>query len=149
MWISLFAVGITASLLLVCAALMMQEAETAMASAGSLPVAACGTFSLAGGTLERVSPAQNPRCIAPQEFGRDVQRLQNMADMMARLGLRADAQVTGVVAMKDAYRACQACAADGVCRDWLARADKSLTSAPAFCPNAARFAAARQLARIS
>jgi hypothetical protein len=45
--------------------------------------------------------------------------------------------------LSSAIRTCQFCNADEVCRDWLARAPKSLAKAPAFCPNATLFAQAR------
>lgn len=42
-----------------------------------------------------------------------------------------------------AIRTCQACGAGQVCHDWLQRAPERVARAPAFCPNADRFAQAK------
>jgi Family of unknown function (DUF6455) len=72
------------------------------------------------------------------ETSRMANSLANMADMMNRLGLANEGREQMTLAA--AVRACEHCAADGVCRDWLHRAGATLSAAPAFCPNAARFA---------
>src|SRR5262245_7795490 len=71
-----------------------------------------------------------------------IRRMENMTDMLDRLGLastacsgRGSAPVFG-----SAVRVCESCAAGDVCHDWLARAAKTLYRAPEFCPNADRFA---------
>jgi hypothetical protein len=73
-------------------------------------------------------------------------RAHNMCEMMERLGL--DARITTDDArdawLSGAVRACQACDVDILCRDWLARAPKCIEGAPAFCPNAERFALLRE-----
>lgn len=72
-------------------------------------------------------------------FDRAVCRLQNMSEMMDRLGLgtrtRAQEDLNRLI-----FRACQVCSADEVCRDWLSRAPNCIGRAPAFCPNTEYFA---------
>ena len=73
-------------------------------------------------------------------------RLGNMSAMMERLGVDSIDlcwQDKGLV-LAAAIRACQACSNGEVCRDWLIRASASLLRAPAFCPNAPRFAQAKE-----
>ena len=71
-----------------------------------------------------------------------IRRMENMSDMLDRLGLaraacsgRDSAPVFG-----SAVRVCKSCAAGDVCHDWPARAANTLYRAPEFCPNADRFA---------
>jgi hypothetical protein len=78
-------------------------------------------------------------------FDKAERRLRNMADMMDRLGFDEGVLARSDLNVSSAYRACQSCSADEVCHDWLTRAPKSLKSAPAFCPNAKRFAQAKQM----
>jgi hypothetical protein len=73
-------------------------------------------------------------------------RLGNLSAMMERLEVDlVDLcwQDKGLV-LSSVIRACQACPNGEVCRDWLLRASSSLLQAPAFCPNAQRFAQAKQ-----
>lgn len=65
----------------------------------------------------------------------------NMAAMTGRLGLDTvpAAWPTGVSQLALAINTCQHCDAFDVCNDWLARAPRSISTAPAFCPNAAEF----------
>jgi hypothetical protein len=93
----------------------------------------------------KVSAEPNATSLGHQENTSEVsnsadRRLPNMSEMMAQLGLDAQDLNVGSV-----LRACQSCRADEVCHDWLARAPKSLKQAPSFCPNANRFAHARQM----
>src|SRR5262249_28111104 len=71
-------------------------------------------------------------------FDKTDRRARNMSEMMDRLGLDTDALACRRLGLdlSSAIRTCQFCNADEVCRDWLARAPKSLAKAPAFCPNA-------------
>lgn len=77
-------------------------------------------------------------------FDAAVRRMCNMADMMDRLGFDEGVLARNDLNVSSAYRACQSCSADEVCHDWLTQAPKSLKHAPAFCPNANRFAQAKQ-----
>ncbi len=70
-------------------------------------------------------------------------RLWNMYEMMDRLGLNTGALGRKRPDLSLAIGTCQFCPADEICHDWLARADKSLGKAPAFCPNANIFERAR------
>jgi hypothetical protein len=65
----------------------------------------------------------------------------NMAAMTGKLGLSTvpAAWPTGVPHLALAINTCQHCEAFDVCNDWLARAPEAITTAPAFCPNAAEF----------
>ena len=76
---------------------------------------------------------------------RAVRRLRNMSEMMDRLGIDTDALAQAEISFTSVHRACQFCSADEVCHDWLMRTSRSLKRAPAFCPNAKRFAHAKQL----
>jgi Family of unknown function (DUF6455) len=69
-------------------------------------------------------------------------RMDNMSDMMNRLGLDpiAAGRPCGGAVLGSAVRVCEACPADEVCHDWLTRAAATLYKAPPFCPNADRFA---------
>ena len=71
-----------------------------------------------------------------------VRRMENLSDMMRRLGLDpivAGRQCDGAV-LGSAVRICEGCPVGEVCHDWLARAAVTLYRAPAFCPNQDRFA---------
>jgi hypothetical protein len=48
--------------------------------------------------------------------------------------------------LRFAIDTCQSCDADQVCLNWLVRAPGWLDKAPAFCPNAERFARMREMA---
>jgi hypothetical protein len=68
-------------------------------------------------------------------------KIANMSTMLSRLGIDP-AMAAGLEfgsLFASAIRACQACPAGEVCRDWLARGEGRLERAPAFCPNAQRF----------
>ena len=69
-------------------------------------------------------------------------RMENMSELVKRLGLdplTASRRCGGSV-FGSAVRVCGACPAAETCHDWLARAAATLYKAPAFCPNADRFA---------
>ena len=69
-------------------------------------------------------------------------RMENMSELVTRLGLdplTASRRCGGSV-FGSAVRVCEACPATQTCHDWLARAAATLYKAPAFCPNADRFA---------
>jgi hypothetical protein len=70
------------------------------------------------------------------------QRIENMLEMMQRLGIEPvpPPRGAGERALACAVRACEACTNGLVCRDWLVRAAPTLRKAPLFCPNADRFA---------
>lgn len=74
-----------------------------------------------------------------------VRRIENMSDMMNRLGfdslagLRSPSRAT----LGSAVSVCESCPAGDVCHDWLLRAAKTLCKVPPFCPNAERFAQLR------
>jgi hypothetical protein len=62
--------------------------------------------------------------------------------MINRLGLDpvVAARHCGGAVLGSAVRVCEDCPAGDACHDWLERAAASLYAAPAFCPNADRFA---------
>jgi Family of unknown function (DUF6455) len=68
--------------------------------------------------------------------------MENMSELVQRLGLdrRTASRPCGGAIFASAVRVCEACPATDVCHDWLSRAAASLYKAPAFCPNADRFA---------
>jgi len=70
------------------------------------------------------------------------QRLENMLDMLKRLGIKPmpSNQVAAERVLASAVHVCEACANGEICRDWLLRAAPTLYKAPPFCPNADRFA---------
>jgi|SRR5512132_368781 hypothetical protein len=69
------------------------------------------------------------------------QRLENMSDMMNRLGLGPQpGEPKDAIVVASAVRTCENCPSGSLCRDWLTRAAATLYQAPAFCPNADRFA---------
>jgi hypothetical protein len=70
------------------------------------------------------------------------QRLENMLDMMRRLGIKPalSNQAAAERVLASAVRVCEACPNGEICRDWLLRAAPTLYKAPPFCPNADRFA---------
>jgi hypothetical protein len=78
-------------------------------------------------------------------FDKADRRLRNMAIMIDRLGFNADALERGPLGaeLNSAIRTCQACAAEEMCLEWLARAPMAIGNAPAFCPNKELFARAR------
>ena len=70
------------------------------------------------------------------------QQIQNMSEMMRRLGLDPAevVQHRRGLDFTAAIRACEICPRGDVCHDWLVRAAHRLGAPPAFCPNAERFA---------
>ncbi len=66
-------------------------------------------------------------------------RMENMGDMMNRLGLDPTARECAGT-FGSAVRICEACPAGEVCHEWLTRAAATLYKAPSFCPNEDRFA---------
>jgi hypothetical protein len=79
-------------------------------------------------------------------FDRALCRLQNMSEMMSRLGLDTGALARDDFNIRSVFNACQSCRADEVCRDWLSRGPKSVDRAPAFCVNTEHFARTMQAA---
>jgi hypothetical protein len=69
-------------------------------------------------------------------------RVENMSEMMRRLGLDAadPRRNGGATVLATAAEVCEACRVGNECRDWLKRAAATLCKAPGFCPNAERFA---------
>lgn len=82
----------------------------------------------------------------PKEQKTHTSPARNIAVMSDRLDLPtvAAAWPTGVSQLALAVAACQRCDADEVCTDWLARAPAKIATPPAFCPNAATLARAKQ-----
>ena len=80
----------------------------------------------------------------PSTFGRSLCRLQNLSQMLDRLGWYTCDEKA--VSIGPIFTAFQTCAAEEVCHDWLLRADKSFEQAPAFCLNAERFVSASRAA---
>lgn len=77
-----------------------------------------------------------------EEYDRPFPRL---GEMMERLALDPVAALQSEpAALGAAIQRCQACPADSICGDWLARAAAKIKSAPAFCPNADAFPALRE-----
>lgn len=79
------------------------------------------------------------------EFDMDLainQRLENMLDMMKRLGIKPTPsnQAAAERVLASAVRVCEACPNGEICRDWLLRVAPTLYKAPPFCPNVERFA---------
>ena len=69
------------------------------------------------------------------------ERVENMSDMMTRLGLASQlGEPKDAIVLASAVRTCEDCPSGGLCRNWLTRAAPTLYRAPAFCPNADRFA---------
>jgi uncharacterized protein DUF6455 len=124
MWIGLFVIVIAVSIFLCFAAVLLRDREL---------------------RTQPSTPAVQLDEPVSSTFAKAVGRMRNMSAMMDRLGFNAEAHVRQDLNVKSALDDCQKCSADEVCRDWLARAPKSLARAPAFCPNAKRFADARQL----
>ena len=125
MWIALFAVAIAVAVLLSVAGFVMRDRDT---------IAIKPMRLLSRKASREIAPA------ASSKFDRAVRRLSNMSEMTKRL--EADSKALGRQEsnVRSVFRACQNCSADDVCHDWLVRAPKSLGHAPAFCPNAKRFA---------
>ena len=124
MWIGLFVIVIAVSIFLCFAAVLLRDREL---------------------RTQPSAPAARLNEPASSTFAKAVGRMRNMSAMMDRLGFNAEALARQDLNVGSAFRDCQKCSADEVCHDWLARAPKSLARAPAFCPNAKRFADARQL----
>jgi hypothetical protein len=72
-------------------------------------------------------------------------RLSSMRAMMEKAGVHMDSFATSRrgLDLVAAIRTCQGCSAGDVCSDWLLRAPARVAQAPAFCPNARRFAQAK------
>jgi len=73
------------------------------------------------------------------------ERLENMSEMMSRLGIgpataATEDHIGEAIVLASAVRSCETCDKGQACRAWLKRAAQSLYRAPAFCPNADRFA---------
>jgi hypothetical protein len=69
------------------------------------------------------------------------QRLENMSDMMNRLGLSSQlGDPKDAIVLASAVRTCEQCPSGDLCRSWLSRAAETLYKAPNFCPNTDRFA---------
>jgi hypothetical protein len=70
------------------------------------------------------------------------QRLENMLDMLKRLGIKSmpSSQAAAERVLASAVRVCEACPNGDICRDWVLRAAPTLYKAPPFCLNADRFA---------
>lgn len=70
------------------------------------------------------------------------QRLENMSDMMKRLGIgpHAGERPEDAIVLESAIRTCESCPSGDACHVWLTRAAPSLYRAPGFCPNGDRFA---------
>ena len=69
-----------------------------------------------------------------EEYDRPFPRLGEMMERLALdpvAALQAEPAALGTIIQR-----CQACPADAVCGDWLARAGARIKVAPAFCPNA-------------
>ena len=124
MWIGLFIIVIAASIFLCFAAVLLRDREL---------------------RTQPSTPAVQLDEPASSTFAKAVGRMRNMSAMMDRLGFNAEALVRQDLNVRSVFHDCQKCSADEVCHDWLARAPKLLARAPAFCPNAKRFADARQL----
>jgi hypothetical protein len=71
-----------------------------------------------------------------------VRRIENMSDMMNRLGFYSLAALHSPsrATLGSGVSVCESCLAGDVCHDCLLRAAETLGKAPAFCPNAERFA---------
>ena len=123
MWIALFVVVIAVSIFFCFAAVLIRDREL---------------------RTQPSTPAVQLDRPASSTFAKAVSRLRNMSAMMDRLGFNAEVLARQDLNVGSAFHDCQKCSADEVCDDWLARPPKSLARAPAFCPNAKRFADARQ-----
>ncbi len=172
MWIVIFSIAIAVSICLVVAAIMMRDrdatsAELTAFSADNAAVRAdakdADLNSLMASPevqsmmhadhvemreilaeLNAVSVQLQRNSGSVVTFDTAVNRLRNMSDMMDRLGFDAETLARTGLDVSFVFRACQICPADEVCHHWLARAPKSFKRAPAFCPNAERYARARQ-----
>lgn len=71
---------------------------------------------------------------------------RNFSGMAKKLGLPTvpAAWPTGMAQLTQAYAACQRCAAEEACADWLKRAPDTIQLPPEFCPNAAEFTRANK-----
>jgi hypothetical protein len=70
----------------------------------------------------------------------------NFSGMAKKLGLPTvpAAWPTGMAQLTQAYAACQRCAAEEACSDWLERAPDTIQLPPEFCPNAVEFTRANR-----
>ena len=125
MWIALFALAIAVAVFLSVTAFVMRDRDT---------IAIKSMRLLSRRASRKIAPAASPK------FERAARRLSNMSEMMDRLGSDSKALGRRELDVRSVFRVCQNCSADDVCHDWLVRAPKSLGHAPAFCPNAKRFA---------
>jgi len=68
-------------------------------------------------------------------------RLENMNDILNRLGLGPQlSDPKDAIVLASAVCTCEKCPKGDLCRSWLTQAAATLYKAPAFCPNADRFA---------
>jgi hypothetical protein len=71
----------------------------------------------------------------------------NLADMANRAGVQTVAAAwpsEGLGHLGLMVTACERCDATDVCRDWLARAPRTIQHVPPFCPNVGGLNAARK-----
>jgi len=170
MWVAIFSIAIAVSILLIIVAIIMRDRDptseklTRFSPQNSLLQTAPVNRDLKAlvaspevqsmmhadhikqheilAQLSAVSMQRQRNATSVFTFDMAVHRLRNMSEMMDRLGFDADALARSELNMIFVFRACQKCPADVVCHDWLLRAPKSFERAPAFCPNAERFAEA-------
>ena len=170
MWVAIFSIAIAVSILLIIAAIILRDRDaTSEKLARSSPqnsllqigpvdrglkalVASPEVQSMMHADhikpceilaeLGAVSMQRQRNATSVFTFDMAVHRLRNMSEMMDMLGFDADALTRAELNMSFVFCACQKCQADVVCHDWLLRAPKSFKRAPAFCPNAERFAEA-------
>ena len=171
MWISLFVVVIAVSICFGLAAILMRDGDKIKTKMTRLlsdkvfsrtdPIEQDLNIPLASSNLQlpvradlidrselRTQPCTYSVQLhkpASSTFAKAVGRLRNMSAMMCRLGFDAKVLARRDLNVRSVFHDCQKCSADEVCHDWLARAPKSLARAPAFCPNAKRFAHARHV----
>jgi Family of unknown function (DUF6455) len=168
MWIALFVIALAASLCLSVAAILMRgrdvtkpessrlssedasprtkpldpDLNTLLASA-EVQAVMCVDHVDKGellAELDAISAQLRKNAGPVVTFDRAVHRLRNMSQMMDRLGYDAATLARTDLNVGSVFRACQICPAEELCRHWLARAPASFARAPAFCPNADRFA---------
>ncbi len=173
MWLAIFAIAIAVSIGLIVAAIVMRDRDatgaqltllsTENASLKTDPIDPDLTTLVASPEVRSVMRADHiamPELLAELNaiavqrrknanpivtFDMAVHRLRNVSEMMDRLGFDAETLARTDLNVGSVFRACEMCPADEVCHDWLVRAPKSYQRAPAFCPNAERFARAREV----
>ena len=172
MWTAIFSIAIAVSICLIVAAIMIRDRDVASADVMAL-AAENAPFRAASIDADLNSLVASPEVQSMMHadhvemaemlaelnavsvqlqrndgsivaFDMAVNRLRNMSEMMDRLGFDAETLARTELNVGLVFRACQICPADEVCHHWLARAPKSFKRAPAFCPNAERYARPRQ-----